>query len=123
MKVVLASSSPRRIELMNQVGFTSCEVRKPEVDESPKKKEKPKDMVKRLALEKARVIASQLEKGLGDYVVIAADTTVVAPKGRAVLGKPESREDAIRMLKSLTGKTHVVLTGYAVIRVVHGVRG
>lgn len=103
----LASTSPRRRELLAQLGlaFTVLEVA---VDESTRPGEAPADYVGRLAREKA--VAGLAQVGAG--VVIAADTSVVA--GAAVLGKPASLEEAMAMWARLSGREHEVLTGVAV---------
>lgn len=103
----LASTSPRRRELLAQLGlaFTVLEVA---VDESTRPGEAPADYVRRLAREKA--VAGLAQAGAG--VVIAADTSVVA--GETVLGKPASLEEAMAMWTRLAGREHEVLTGVAV---------
>ncbi len=103
----LASTSPRRRELLAQLGlaFTVLEVA---VDESTRPGEAPADYVRRLAREKA--LAGLAQVGAG--VVIAADTSVVA--GDAVLGKPASLDEAMAMWARLAGREHEVLTGVAV---------
>lgn len=106
MRVVLASRSPRRRELLLAAGL-QVEVRPPDVDESPAPGEPPAAMVLRLAIEKAALAA-------GDEVVVAADTAVVLD-GEA-LGKPSDAEDAVRMLARLSGRPHEVLTGFCVQR-------
>jgi septum formation protein len=112
-RLILASSSPRRIELLRQVGFAPI-VAAPNADETPKRGEAPRELVQRLAKEKARSIACGLA-GAEDWIVIAADTIVVAPGGKRILGKPLDVSDARKMLKSLAGRTHVVFTGYCVL--------
>lgn len=107
MRLVLASASPRRRELLAQAGFV-FEVRAADVDETLRVGETPVEYVRRLALEKARAVAALV----GDAVVIGADTTVVL-EGE-VLGKPEDVADAERMLRRLSGRTHQVHTGIAV---------
>ncbi len=111
MRLVLASSSPRRIELLRQVGFSPI-VSPPDADETPRKGEGPAKMVSRLARDKARSVASRL--GGADWLVIAADTIVVAPGGKKILGKPRDAEEAKRMLRALAGRSHIVFTGYCV---------
>lgn len=111
-QLILASSSPRRIELMTNVGF-AIEIESPEVDETPVRGESPLEMVKRLSILKAKNVASRRPK---DLVIVAADTTVVSPDGKRILGKPRDEREAARMLASLAGKTHTVLTGYTVLR-------
>lgn len=111
-RVVLASASPRRRELLTLVGIAH-EVRPADVDESVGDGERPDAYVERLALEKARAIAA----GVADAVVVAADTTVVIDGD--ILGKPGSVDEAKAMLRRLAGRTHEVFTGMAVV---HGDR-
>lgn len=114
-KIVLASGSPRRKELLSWAGV-SFEVLVSEVDESIIKNEKPIQMVRRLSKEKAEAVAKILNQNSSDAIVIAADTTVVSPKGR-ILGKPIDLNEAYKMISELQGKTHQVLTGYCLVRV------
>jgi septum formation protein len=107
MKLILASASPRRADLLRAAGF-SFEILPMPLDERFKRREKPDVAVMRLAVEKAAAAAS-LRPGA---VVIGADTTVVV-RGQ-VLGKPVDAEDAKRMLKLLSGRSHEVLTGVSV---------
>jgi nucleoside triphosphate pyrophosphatase len=104
-RVVLASASPRRRDLLTLVGIPH-EVRPADVDESLREGESPAAYVERLAREKASTL------GDPDAVAIGSDTTVVVDG--EVLAKPESADDAARMLRRLSGRTHVVLTGVAV---------
>lgn len=108
IRLVLASASPRRRELLAQAGY-SFAVRAADVDESQYPGEMPQDYVRRLALKKVRAIAA-LEP---DTLVLGADTTVVCEG--AVLNKPRDLEDAERMLRFLSGRTHQVHTGLAAI--------
>lgn len=103
----LASTSPRRRELLQQLGL-EFSVLRVDVDESPLSGETPEQYVARLAGEKARAGLSGIVEG----VVIAADTTVVL--GDKLLGKPASRDEAIAMWTQLSGREHRVLTGVAV---------
>ena len=112
-KVVLASSSPRRIELLGQLGL-SIEVMTPGADETPLRGEKPQALVLRLAKKKAQSVAQGIATG-PVRLVIAADTIVVAPNGKHILGKPKDAADAKRMLRLLSGKRHLVYTGYALL--------
>jgi septum formation protein len=109
-RLVLASASPRRAELLARLGV-SPHIRPAEVDETPRPGETATDLVVRLAGAKASVSA---DAGDGDEVVLAADTVVVVD-GRA-LGKPTDDADAERMLRSLSGRAHEVVTGLAVQR-------
>ena len=112
--IILASTSPRRIDLMNQVQFI-VEVQSPQTDEKPKKNEKPKTLVSRLAWEKAESIRDLAMTRYDKSVIIAADTVVVAPDGKQILGKPRNTAEAYRMLKKLSGKKHTVFTGYCLL--------
>lgn len=103
MRVVLASQSPRRRELLASVGV-SVEVRPSTTDESVLPGEDPGAYVRRLAREKAEAVPAEAGE-----LVLAADTAVVL--GREILGKPRDAADAARMLRALSGSTHVVLTG------------
>ena len=109
-KLILASSSPRRKELLDAVGWP-YEVIVAGVDESVKPDEDPAIYVQRLARSKAEVVAAGLQSGL----VLGADTTVVIHN--EILGQPLDYEDARRMLRLLNGKWHEVLTGVAAVRV------
>jgi septum formation protein len=109
-KLVLASSSPRRTELLNRAGWPH-EVMVAGIDESVRPNEKPAAYVERLARSKAEAVAQRLEEG----VVLGADTTVVVEN--QILGQPQDDADARRMLRLLSGKWHDVLTGVALVRV------
>jgi septum formation protein len=116
MRLVLASASPRRVEILRNAGI-AFEVRAAVIDESPHEGEGPSDYVQRLALEKARAVADDNANQPAIYeptIFIAADTTVVIDA--EMLGKPESEEDARRMLRLLSGRVHEVHTGLALIR-------
>jgi septum formation protein len=106
--IILASNSPRRRELLAQIGLVFT-VSPADVDESVLPGEAPEPYAVRLALDKARSAAMRAGRG----IVIAADTIVVA--GGAILGKPADAEDARRMLKALSGRQHEVVTGLAVM--------
>ncbi|MCC6772788.1 MAG: septum formation inhibitor Maf [Gemmatimonadaceae bacterium] len=117
--VILASQSPRRRDLLHQIGIAH-EVRPADIDESYLPHEAPPTHAERLAREKATALSS----ADGSAVVIGADTIVVIDG--AVLGKPGSAADAARMLTMLSGRTHWVYTAVAVARgdaVVSGVEG
>lgn len=107
-KIILASSSPRRKELLSLAGI-SFEISVPNIDEAIVSGESPQEMVSRLALAKAEVVSSAYP----DNSVFAADTTVAL--GDEIYGKPEDREDAFRILNDLQGKQHSVWGGYALI--------
>ena len=113
-RLILASASPRRRELLAQAGL-DFEVRAADIDESPLPGEAAAAYVERLAVEKAQAVCSLYDAGVGDpRIVLAADTAVVLPDG-VILGKPVNAADARRMLGLLSGRTHAVMTGLAAI--------
>ncbi len=112
MKLILASASPRRAEILRNAGIP-FEAQITLLDESLLPGELPGDYVRRLALEKARA-AAEARRDRDDALFIGADTAVVA--ANEILGKPESDEDARRMLRFLSGTTHEVHTGLALLR-------
>jgi len=113
MKLILASASPRRTEILRDAGF-SFEVVQANVDETRLRGETARAMTRRLAEAKACAVAERLHP-LEGAIVIGADTTVEI-RGR-LLGKPQSAKDARRMLLQLGGKTHRVVTSVAVLRI------
>ena len=111
--LVLASASPRRRELLAQAGFTFT-VTPASIPEDPRPGENPVAYVTRLAREKAEAVYARLKPEQDPIVVLGADTTVVAPSGE-ILEKPADAADAARMLRLLSGATHQVITGVAVV--------
>ena len=111
--IVLASRSPRRIHLLRQIGI-SFTVQESGVDETVPEGTSPDEIVRMLSLEKAKRVAEGMDSG----IVIGADTIVVL--NGTVLGKPTSEADAVRMLRLLSGKTHAVYTGLALVDVETG---
>jgi len=112
--IILASASPRRTEIMNQLGL-DFQVIPSEVSEIiPEKSTAPQELVTELALHKASDVACKLERGL----VIGADTLVVFED--TIFGKPSGPAEAVRMLSVLNGKIHSVFTGIAMIQVPSG---
>ncbi len=112
MKIILASASPRRAEILRNAAIpfeTLAEI----IDETRRPGELRADYLGRLALTKARTAAG-VQREPGESLFIGADTVVVA--GDEILGKPESPDDARRMLHLLSGASHEVHTGLAVIR-------
>lgn len=105
--LILASSSPRRRDFLNNMGV-SYQIIKPRIDESALEGEDPLVYVQRMAKTKAQVIAAEHDS----EVVLAADTIVVV--GKQILGKPVDREDAKRILRTLSGKTHQVMTAVCI---------
>jgi septum formation protein len=113
--LVLASASPRRRQLLAQAGFT-FEVRPAHIPEDPVPGEDPIAYVTRLAREKAQVVFDEIAAGAIDVqslAVLGADTTVTLDG--QILGKPEDREDAARILRKLSGRSHRVITGVALV--------
>ena len=111
--LVLASASPRRRKLLAQAGFNFT-VTPGSIPEDLRPGENPLAYVTRLAREKAQAVYAALVSQDESVVVLGADTTVVAPNGD-VLGKPANEADAARMLRLLSGATHEVMTGVAVV--------
>ncbi len=110
MKLILASASERRASILRDAGIPFT-VTSSAVDETPGRGESPHDLVQRLAAAKAELVAA---RAVGPAIVIAADT-IVTLEGR-IFGKPRSTDDARHMLEKLSGLTHAVVTGVALIR-------
>jgi septum formation protein len=114
VKLILASSSPRRAQVLRDAGFV-FEIRPADVDETRQPHEAAEDYVRRVAQAKAHTIAEQARAAGERAFVIAADTIVLA-EGQ-ILGKPKDAADARRMLRLFSGKTHEVLTALDVINI------
>jgi septum formation protein len=110
MKLILASASERRAEILRDAGF-SFSVMSSAIDETPHPGESAHDLVQRLAFAKAELVAA---RAVAPAIVIGADTEVTL-EGR-IFGKPRSSDDARRMLEKLSGRAHAVVTGVALIR-------
>jgi septum formation protein len=112
--LVLASASPRRRELLAQAGF-AFSVRPAQIPEDPREGEDPIAYVTRLAREKAEAVFREIssEESAPPQAVLGADTTVTLDNH--ILGKPADTTDAARMLRLLSGRTHLVMTGVAVV--------
>ncbi|MGB3366756.1 MAG: Maf family protein [Acidaminobacteraceae bacterium] len=108
-KIILASNSPRRKEILSNVGV-EFSVRGSDIEEIVRVGEKPESVVMALAFEKAFDIASRVED---KTIIVAADTIVYK---NSILGKPIDDKDAFKMLKSLSGSSHEVYTGFTVLR-------
>ncbi|WP_298837469.1 nucleoside triphosphate pyrophosphatase [uncultured Roseobacter sp.] len=104
---ILGSGSPRRKELLAQIGVVADEIRAPDIDETPRPAELPRPYCARMAREKARAVPARKED-----VVLCADTTVAL--GRRILGKPADADEAVSFLKALSGRRHRVITAVAV---------
>lgn len=109
--LILASASPRRLDLLGQIGVTPDLVRSVDVDESVAPDEQPRQAVERLAREKAE--AAKILKRTPNDIILTADTIVAC--GRRILGKPQDEKDAGRMLQLLSGRRHRVMTCVCVV--------
>ena len=109
MRLILGSASPRRRDLLAQIGVTPDAILPPDIDESPHRAELPGPYCARLAREKAFAVQSG-----PDDIVLCADTTVAL--GRRILGKPENAAEAAKFLTDLGGRRHQVITAIAVRR-------
>lgn len=108
MRLVLASTSPRRRDLLARIGVTPARIAAPDIDEDPRKDELPRAYVQRIALGKAKAVARA-----DDEIVLAGDTTIAV--GRRILGKPEDEADLRRMLGLLSGRRHHCLSAVCLI--------
>lgn len=118
--LVLVSTSPRRAQILRDAGI-AFEIAAPRVEENALPAESADAMVLRLAEAKARAAAGTLGAEKRLLFVLGADTAVVAgAEDATILGKPVSAEDAARMLRLLSGRTHRVLTGIAILRLPDG---
>ena len=106
--LVLASTSPRRLELLARIGVTPARIAAPDVDEAPRKDEEPRAYALRIALAKAQAV-----ERAANEVVLAGDTTVAV--GRRILGKPADEADLRRMLGLLSGRRHHCLSAVCLI--------
>lgn len=109
MRLILGSGSPRRRELLAQLGIVADDIRPPDIDETPLKSEIPRSYCIRMAREKARAVQAE-----ADDIVLSADTTVAL--GRRILGKPETAGQAAEFLLAMSGRRHRVITAVAVRR-------
>lgn len=114
MKFILASSSPRRKDLLEQIGIVADVIDAPDVDETWNKGEVPREYVKRITAAKVAVVAEKYDDGF----VLAGDTIVAI--GRRVIGKAEDRAGAKRDLSLMSGRKHTVVSGVAVVKKVAG---
>ncbi len=109
LTLVLGSGSPRRLELLDQLGVVPSDIRAPDIDETPMKNELPRPYCVRMALEKVQAV-----KASAAEVVLCADTTVAL--GRRILGKPSDEAEAETFLRAMSGRRHKVITAVAVKR-------
>ncbi|WP_323035829.1 nucleoside triphosphate pyrophosphatase [Pararhodobacter sp.] len=106
MRLILGSASPRRLELLAQIGIVPDAVRPADIDETPFKAELPRPYCARMALEKAQAVVAEAHE-----LVLCADTTVAL--GRRILGKPADATEAAQFLTLLGGRRHSVITAIA----------
>ncbi|MFY0623535.1 MAG: septum formation inhibitor Maf [Pelagimonas sp.] len=106
-RLILGSGSPRRRDLLAQLGVVASDIRPPDINEDPQKGELPRPYCVRLAREKALAIPAS-----DDEIVLSADTTVAL--GRRILGKPQDEKEAAQFLTLLSGRRHRVITAVAV---------
>ncbi len=109
MALILGSGSPRRLDLLSQLGVVPDDVRPPEIDETPARDELPRPYCVRMAREKAQAVQAG-----ADDIVLCADTTVAM--GRRILGKPADAGEAAHFLHALSGRRHRVVTAVVVRR-------
>lgn len=107
LKLVLGSGSPRRLELLAQIGITPADIRPPDIDETPLKGELPRQYCARISRAKVEAVATA-----DTEIVLCADTTVAL--GRRILGKPRDAGEAAEFLLALSGRRHRVITAVAV---------
>lgn len=115
-RLLLASASPRRKQLLEQLGFAFEVLNGSEIDETPRPDEDPEEYVVRMAAGKWLYSAQKATQQFGPsgWVVLTADTTVAL--GNRIFGKPETADEARSMLQALSGQTHSVLTAFSVGR-------
>lgn len=109
MKLILGSGSPRRRELLAQIGVIADDIRPPDIDETPVQAELPRPYCARMAREKALAVDAGPED-----IVLSADTTVAL--GRRIMGKPADAGEAAQFLLAMSGRRHKVITAVAVRR-------
>lgn len=109
MRLILGSGSPRRRDLLAQIGVVADDIRPPDIDETPRKSELPRVYCARMALEKAQAVSAED----GD-LVLSADTTVAL--GRRIMGKAGDATEAAGFLRAMSGRRHRVITAVALRR-------
>ena len=110
IKLILASSSPQRKKLLETIGIIPDDIVPANIDETPKKNEKPKDFALRMSKEKGLSVA---KNNLNSFI-LSGDTIVAA--GRRIIGKPSSKNEAEQILKLLSGRRHRVLSAFTLIK-------
>ena len=114
-KLILASGSPRRLDLLKQVGIEPVRLMPMDLDETPKKSEHPRSLARRLSTDKARAAYDEIRRDpvWNDSYIVAADTVVAV--GRRILPKAEYLEEASSALHLLSGRSHWVFTGVCLV--------
>jgi len=114
-KLILASGSPRRLELLQQIGIQPDELCPVDADETPNRAEAPRSLAKRLAREKAEIALERSKQvlELGESYILAADTVVAV--GRRILPKADTLDEASNCLRMLSGRNHRVFTGVTLV--------
>ena len=109
--IILASQSPRRVQLLKQIGLQFKQI-EPHINEVKRKNESANLYVKRMAYEKGHEVLIRIKNR--KVIIISADTIVISPQGD-ILGKPKNKKEAFEMLKKMQGREHHVLTAYALL--------
>ena len=114
-RLILASASPRRLQLLQQIGIEPVALKPADLDETPLKNEQPRALARRLAEEKAKVVRRECkdDEQYSGCFILAADTVVAV--GRRILPKTELAEEASQCLTLLSGRTHKVFTGVCIV--------
>mgnify|MGYP001589664122 CR=1 FL=1 len=115
MRLILASTSPRRKDLLRSAGVNFTVIPPIGVDERPQRGESPRQIVFRLSLQKAQSVFEGLGWRKKNSVVLGVDTLVSLEGGKRILGKPKDEADALRMLRWISGCEHTVHTGYCLV--------
>jgi len=113
MKLILASASPRRLELLTRIGFVPDEIIPADIDETPKRSETPNEYVQRVAREKAEKVREILGERANGCFILSADTEAVV--GTQILGKARDKAEAAKIIMKMSGRKHKVLTAIHVI--------
>lgn len=116
MQFILGSASPRRLELLQKVGFTPDEVISADIDETPNKKELPKNFVARIAKEKAEAILGKIKTE--EFTLLTGDTIV--SMGRSIIGKASDAKEAKQQLQKMSGRSHGVFSGICIVKKQNG---
>tara|TARA_B100000508_G_C11431550_1_gene263676 strand:- start:573 stop:1172 length:600 start_codon:yes stop_codon:yes gene_type:complete len=111
--LILASASPRRLDLLKQLGLTPDNIAPADIDETPLYQEKPQNLALRLSEEKAKVVSNQTTQNTSNHFILAADTVVAC--GQQILDKAENEDQALTYIKKLSGRRHRVYGGITLI--------